>query len=194
MTNNPLLAMTVTFTSRQMLQIWHSCAGLEPLSADCTIERFDGVDVDSRLSELMRQWYLALLDEGDPRLIGQPCDASSLVSLKAAAGDWSATVVCEPSVRRLCAIRLSEWHREVPVVERSEIAHLLPFQANPFSRAGVCDPIAWRNPDGSVHAIPSTASSRVTAASAVVDPGEDSFRLDTRALSTINDYLSHHFL
>ncbi len=186
--------MTVTLTSKQMLQVWRSCAGLDPLLSDCSVERFDGIDIDSRLSELMRRWYLALLDEANPALIGQPALASALVSLSAADGDYSANVVCQPAVRRLCSIRLSGWMRQARVVDRSEVARLLPLQSNRFSRAGTSDPIAWRDPDGSVRVIPALADSRVVAAYAVIDPGEDTYRLDTLALSTINDYLSTHFL
>lgn len=186
--------MIVTLTSRQMLQTWRSCAGLEPLSADCTIERFDGIDIDARLTELMRQWYLALLDEGDPSLVGQPTAASALVSLSYADGDYSARVVCQPAVRRLCSIRLSGWQREAQISDRSHVTAELALQSNPYSRAGECEPLAWRETDGTVRAVPASAASRVAAASAIVDPGEDSYRLDSRALSTINDYLKTHFL
>lgn len=185
--------MTLTLTSKQMLQTWRACAGPDPLLADCSVERFDGFDLDSRLSDLMRQWYLALLDEGNPALIGPPASASALVSVSAAQGDYSATLVCQPAVRRLCSVRLSGWMRQARVVDRSEVAHLLPLQANRFSRSGPYDPIAWRDPDGSLHAIPATSDSRVVAAYAIIDPGEDTYRLDSRALSTINDYISTHF-
>lgn len=184
--------MMLTFTSLQMLQTWRRCAGLESLASDCSVERFDGVDLDSRLKELMRRWYLSLLDEGDPLLIGQPTDAKRLVTL--APDGYGATVSCDASVRRLCSIRLSGWLREATVVDRESVAKLLPLQSNPFARAGACDPIAWREHDGTIRIIPAKASSTVVAATAVIDPGEDTYRLDDRALSTVNEYLSKHFL
>lgn len=69
--------MIVTLSSQQMLQTWRDCAGLEPLSADCSIERFDGIDINSRLTRLMRQWYLALLDSAAPEFVGPPVDATA---------------------------------------------------------------------------------------------------------------------
>ena len=184
--------MILTLTSQQMLQTWRLCAGLESLASDCSVERFDGVDLDSRLKELMRQWYLSMLDEGDPAMVGTPTDARPLVS--STNDGYTASISCQSSVRRLTRIRLSEWQREAAVVDREAVADLLPLQSNPFARAGVCDPIAWREPDGSVKAIPSSAASRIVSASAIIDPGDDTYRLDERALSTINDYLSKHFL
>lgn len=184
--------MMLTLTSQQMLQTWRLCAGLESLASDCSVERFDGVDIDSRLTALMRQWYLSLLDEGDPRLIGLPSDAVSLVSVKP--DGYVAAVTCHESVRRLCSIRLSDWKREAMVVDRETLARLLPLQSNPFARAGVCDPVAWRDTDGTVRAIPAKTSSLVVEAKAIIDPGENTYRLDSRALSTVNEYLSKHFL
>lgn len=184
--------MIVTLTSQQMLQTWRLCAGLESLASDCSVERFDGVDIDSRLTALMRQWYLSLLDEGNPQMIGLPSDAVSLVSVRP--DGYSATVTCHESVRRLCSIRLSDWKREAMIVDRDIVDKLLPLQSNPFARAGVCDPVAWRETDGSIHVIPAKTSSLVVDAKAIVDPGEETYRLDSRALSTVNDYLTKHFL
>lgn len=184
--------MMLSLTSQQMLQTWRLCAGLESLTSDCSVERFDGVDIDSRLTVLMRQWYLSLLDEGDPLMIGLPSDARSLVSLQT--DGYCATVSCHTSVRRLCTIRLSDWKREAPIVDHQAVAKLLPLQSNPFARAGVCDPVAWREHDGTIRIIPAKTSSLVTVAKAIIDPGEETYRFDSRALSTVNDYLSKHFL
>ena len=63
--------MIVNYSRSEMLQIWRRCAGLEPSASSCTVERFDGIDVDTRLEGLMRLWYLALLDEGDINLAGK---------------------------------------------------------------------------------------------------------------------------
>lgn len=178
--------MIVTLSSQQMLQTWRDCAGLEPLSADCSIERFDGIDINSRLTRLMRQWYLALLDAAVPEFVGPPVDATALVSIAPPDDRSTAVVTCDPSVRRLVSIRLSGWQCEAAVCPCDCDPVLL---ANRFARPGVCSPCAWCLPSSSVRVSPAVADSRIVAASAVIDPGPDVYRLDERALSTIDSSL-----
>lgn len=178
--------MIVTLSSQQMLQTWRDCAGLEPLSADCSIERFDGIDINSRLTRLMRQWYLALLDSASPEFIGPPVNATALVSLEQPDDRSTAVITCDPSVRRLVSIRLSGWQCEAEVRPCDRDPAML---ANRFARPGVCAPSAWRLPSSSVRVAPADAGSHIVAASAVIDPGPDVYRLDERALATIDSSL-----
>lgn len=46
--------MMLRLTSEQMLRTWREIAGLEPLNTDCSIERFDGIDLDSVIRLRMR--------------------------------------------------------------------------------------------------------------------------------------------
>lgn len=182
--------MIVNLSHRQMLQTWRQCAGLEPLVSACTVERFDGVDVDSRLAAMMRQWYLALLDAGDPSLLGPAADASGLVTVDPAAADGCARLICDASVRRLMSVRLSGWERPADVVDSRDVSRTLALQSNPFSRAGNSGPIAWRDASGCLFAIPAAPGSAVVCATAYIDAGPESYRLDERALAAIPDSIS----
>lgn len=185
--------MIVTLTSDQMLLAWRSCAGLESLTIDCSIERFDGIDINSRIRFLMRQWYLELLDSHDPLLLGPPVDVSNLVDIAARYPDGSAAIRFSPSLRVLSSIRLSDWLRPASVTDASLLANSIALHANPFARPGVCAPLAWRqHSDASVRITPVSASAQIVEANGYIDTGEDSFRLDSRALCTIESYLKSH--
>lgn len=177
--------MTINVSHQQMLQTWRRCAGLEPMVSGCSIERFDGVDVDSRLGDMMRQWYLELLDKGDPAMAGEACDVSELISVTAAGNGYEARLVCDESVRRLMSVRLTGWEREATVADSREIGRKLALQSNPYCRAGNADPIAWRDEGGHIHAIPAEEGAAIAEAEGYVDTGPDTYRIDERALSTI---------
>ena len=61
--------MIVELTRDDMLRLWRTRAGLEPLRTDCRVEAVDGTDADSVLEPMMRAWYLNLLDTADTRLL-----------------------------------------------------------------------------------------------------------------------------
>lgn len=182
--------MILNYSSQQMLQTWRRCAGLEPVGSACSVQRFDGIDIDSRLTEMMRQWMLGLLDNGDFRLLGPPADATPMINVSVSG--YSADIVADPAVRRLCTIRLSGWQREADVVDEATIVSVLALQANPFARGGTSSPIAWRDKSGIVHAIPADGSSTVVSAKAYIDAGPDVYRIDERALATINQFINNH--
>lgn len=187
------MIMIVSYSRLQMLQTWRQCAGLEPSASSCSIERFDGVDVDSRLEAMMRQWYLGLLDEGDRCLVGPPSDASDLVGLKTDQADGHRAVVAtDRTLRKLCGIRLSGWRHMAAVVDARQIVFELALQNNKYSRAGLGSPIAWREPTGTVYAAPATAGSTVAEATGYIDTGADSYRIDERALETIPSFINNH--
>lgn len=176
--------MIISLSSSQMLQAWRKAAGLEPSIDSCSIEAFDGIDVNDRISTLMRQWYLALLDTADPALIPPPADAAGALSLHYQGGG-RAIITPDQSVRRLLSVKLSEWSRPADIVDGSSIALAIAMLDNPFSAAGPASPIAWRDSSGRIFAAPATGSSSIVSSSAVIDPGPDSYILDERALETI---------
>lgn len=176
--------MTVTLTSDEMLRIWRRRAGLEPSATGCTVERFDGVDVDGPLRDRMRAWYLKLLDEGDPNLIGEPQALDGLVGLTVSpAGE--AVVTLAPQVRRITSLQLDGWQRPTPVLSRAEASDRIAMLGNPYSRPGNACPLAWRDSDGVITAIPARSGSKVCAARGFVDTGSDLYRIDERAIDTV---------
>lgn len=183
--------MLLTLDSNQMLQAWRRAAGLEPSFTSCSIEVFDGIDVDKRLSSMMRQWYLGLLDTASPDLIGPLSEASALLTLRHSPGDRHAAVTPDPSLRRLSSLRLSGWHRAAVIADARDIPALIAMQDNPFCAAGNCSPLAWRDRAGKIFAAPASETSTVVEAWAVVDPGDGTYILDERALETIPAYLKN---
>ena len=49
--------MKLTLDQTEMLALWKRRHFIEPLRADCTIERTDGIDIDARCREEMRALY-----------------------------------------------------------------------------------------------------------------------------------------
>lgn len=162
-----------------MLRLWRQSAGLEHLNSECSVERFDGIDLDAIIAARMRLWYLALLDEGSPNLIGKPVDATALLSIT------DGRVMADTSVRRISSLRLSSWERPAEVVDGAAIAGRLGLQDNPYSAAGAVSPIAWRDSGGTVRVAPCGSDDYITEAYAWLDPGDDQYILDERALATI---------
>ena len=52
--------MEITLTPDEMLERWRLYRAMEPLRADCVVERTDGLDIDTILRIQMRAWYLDL--------------------------------------------------------------------------------------------------------------------------------------
>lgn len=96
--------MILKLSKAEMLRIWRQAAGLEHVNSECTVTRFDGIDIDVVIERRMRQWYLALLDEGKPDIVGHPGEVAKLISVK------GGRVTADMSVRRIVSLRLSSWN------------------------------------------------------------------------------------
>lgn len=172
--------MIKRLTSDEMLQIWRERAGLEPINTDCSIERFDGIDLNAMIRQRMRQWYLAMLDEGRPEYLGTPSEAAELFTVTP-----DGRITADGTVRRTMTLQLSSWKRPAAVKDIADIAGLVPLEANLYSAAGEMSPLAWRESSGIIRVTPCTTSDAITSALAYTDPGEDLYILDERGLSTI---------
>ncbi len=171
--------MMLRLTSEQMLRTWREIAGLEPLNTDCSIERFDGIDLDSVIRLRMRLWYLAMLDEGRPEYAGPACEASDKLTLS------DGIISADPSVRRITSVRLSTWTRDAVLHRYDEVCGLVALLDNPYSAAGPRSPLAWIDSNNTLRVSPCPAGATISSAKAYIDPGEDLYLFDERALSTI---------
>lgn len=52
----------LTYTSTEILNLWKTLMHLQPVRRDCTVERDDGIDLDSLLEIHIKQWYAQLLE------------------------------------------------------------------------------------------------------------------------------------
>ena len=172
--------MMLQLNNMEMLRLCRLSSWLEHLNSECTVERFDGIDLDAVIVSRMRLWYLAMLDAGDHALVGPPADVRGLIAV-----DDGGRVMADASVRRIASLRLESWERGAEVDDGAAVAGRIALQDNPYSAAGRVSPLAWRDRGGTVRGAPRTAGDLVTEAYAWLDPGEDTYILDERALETI---------
>jgi len=178
--------MRMELTKNEMLALWKRRHFLEPLRADCTAERADGIDLDTWCAEAMRRWYLRLLAEAPPELLAP--DDLSLTAKVRRTPYGSAVAQLPAGVVRVTAIKLNGWQRAaVPVTPDSPEAMR---QANRFARGGVADPVAVAGHDGTLELFSPDSRSAIPTVEmllAVTDPGEEKYIFDERALDHIRD-------
>lgn len=88
--------MIITLNDQQMLELWRLGAGLVPPALDCSIERFDAIDVDARLRYAMRSWYVDYLQTAPPDMV----DVTDLTSYCRVSGTvdpdrWTVRLMCD---------------------------------------------------------------------------------------------------
>lgn len=97
-----------------MLALWKRRHFIEPLRADCTIERTDGIDLDARLREEMRAWYLDLLRHGPVEALA-PAEIAG--ECRAVVSPEGVTELILPAgVERVLSVQLSGWCRAATVI------------------------------------------------------------------------------
>lgn len=178
--------MKLTLDQSEMLALWKRRHFIEPLRDDCAIERTDGIDLDARLREQMRAWYLDLLRHGPvealaPTEIARDCRA--VVS-----PDGTVDLVLPPGVERVLGVQLSGWSRPATVI--TDPAHpAVRLQENPFSRGGTEAPVALWLPGSETVRLASpavAAGTPVASVLAAVDAGPDLYSFDEQAVALIN--------
>ncbi|MDE6097394.1 MAG: hypothetical protein K2G24_00740 [Muribaculaceae bacterium] len=116
-------------------------AGFGSLHEDCTVERFDGIDLDAALRPKLESDYLKWLDSADPDLLRIE-DVRTLAVLTSRGG---ATVLELPdSCRRLVAVRLAGWSRRAEIVEADSGDPRLARIGNEYASPGIEHPLAIR--------------------------------------------------
>ena len=103
--------MRKEYTKEEMMALWKRRHFIEPLRADCVISRSDGVNMDARVAEDMRAWYLHLLRNGPVEHLA-PADMSLTCSVSR--NSTGALQIRLPaSAVRVTAVKLSGWERAV---------------------------------------------------------------------------------
>ncbi len=173
--------MIVNLNLNQILEYRRIAAGLRFLRTDCTVERVDGIDVDSTAAASLRLRYLQLLDTAPAHLL-PTADIASQIAVSA-----YGTAYLPASCRRLLNIRLSHWRLPAFPVSRADF-NLSPRRRrvlNRYCAPGPVEPLAVTEPDGSLSLWPFSPSGSVVRAIAVIDPGENSFSLDESLLPSL---------
>ena len=175
-------------THDEMLQLWKLVNAYEPLRADCTVTRSDGIDLDGLLTVEMQAWYDNLLDTAPIEMLC-PHDISSRAILTINI-NGHAEIELPADCRRLIEVKLSCWHRPAAIIAEPDAA-TINRQSSPFTRGGAMEPVAlmlhgrlmlYSIPDGT------TSIPRVERLIAVTKPQDGTYELAERAILDIKTH------
>ena len=127
----------LTLTPTQMLAMVKRQLLLQPLQHDCTIERADGLDIDSFLLERIEQWYRNLLLTADTRLL--PVDDVRNETSLSRNADNSITALIPARVVRPVEVQLASWSKPVTAFLKPD-DDAARFQFNTFLRGRTDNP------------------------------------------------------
>lgn len=175
------------YTETEMLAIWRRRLGFDEVRADCSVESYDGHDVDGRICEAMRAWYLRLLDTAEPRLL--PCEQVSAVSTQVY-GSRQLLIRLPARCRRPLRMHAARWDCAAVADGSDRALAGLQRLASPFGWPDDSCPAMCLLPDGSVLAAP-LADGDSFMIDAVVEPADGSFVLDESLLDTIPNHLNY---
>ncbi len=179
--------MKLELSKAEMLARWMSRRYLEPVRADCQVERSDAVDLAALCAREARDWYLELLATAPAELLS-PVDVAKDCEAEAAADGYSVDVWMPENVVRPLSVRLAGWYRAATVVAPDSPA--ARRCASRFGAGGVAEPVAVLEPDGRLRLFSRPTSRRapvVESLMAAVDTGEELYHFDERALSLIKE-------
>ena len=172
--------MILKISDSQMLALWREGAGLEPASSEASIERFDSVNIDSRLIRAMRAWYIDYLINADVDMVPvSDLTTYARVSAGAKNGFWNVALLCPTA--RIMAMRLH--NAECAIYDRAECP---PAMNNKFVRCGR-RPFVWYTP-GTNDATLFTGDATtpvITSVSGVEISDDDIYTVDERVLVEI---------
>lgn len=175
--------MRTEYTKEEMMALWKRRHFIEPLRADCVMSRSDGVDMDTRVAEDMRAWYLDLLRNAPVEHLA-PTDMSLTCSVsRDSAG--ALQIRLPASAVRVAAVKLSGWERAVvPVVNAGSACR----QGNKYACGGVANPQAVLEHGGILRL--SAAPGRLTLPAievldVITDPGPELYVMDESAVALI---------
>lgn len=178
-----------TFTESEMLAIWRSRLGFDELHTDCSVESFDGYDVDSRIRQAMRAWYLRLLDTAQPRLL--PCEQVEASSTQVF-GHRQLLIRLPGRCRRPLRMHADRWcSAAAPDCSERTLLDLQRL-ASPFGWPDDSCPIMCLLPDGAVVAAPLDCDDTFSIF-AVVEPADGAYTLDESLLDTIPNRLTDYY-
>ncbi len=171
-------------TEEQMLSVWKSVLHLEDVRRDCSIERDDGIDIDSLLLTRIRQWYHHLLATAP--LAWLPIDDVGAEATVTADETGLVTMQLPQRVVRPVEVRLGKWRRSVTDFHAPGDSMSL-LQHNTWVRGGCASPVAVDCGGGllRLYSLPPGQTPVVDTARCVAWAADGSYRLAHAALDTI---------
>lgn len=165
----------LNMSEEEMIDLWKTLLHLEPTRHDCTLEREDGIDLDSLLTTHIRGWYAHLLATAPAELLPID-DVKADVNLSADTDGVVTATVPELCVRPV-EWRLKNWHRSVTRFMTPGEPEALR-QQNPWTRGKSHNPaiVDCGNRLMLFSALPNMEP-ELTLARCVVRPKDGSYRL-----------------
>lgn len=116
-------------------------AGYTSVRNDCSVERFDGIDLDAVLAPRLQEDYLRWLDGADPDMLRLE-DVRTRAVLTSQEG---VTVLTLPDdCRSLVAVRLQGWRRRADIIDADSGDVRLSRIGNEFAQPEAEHPLAVR--------------------------------------------------
>lgn len=180
--------MKSTYTSDELLAHARLLMGFDHVRSDCGVTQTDGIDVNSLISDSLRQWHLNLLDHGDVRLLSPE---SCTFTAASSPGKVSGTILKpNENCRRLLSVRLAGWHHAVEILPTTKMEQIIRDQLNPYTAATTSHPVAVAaETSNSVYCWPQASEYGSSEITGICDHGPDIFTLDDSALSTLPSWL-----
>ncbi len=177
----------MNLTEDEMLELWKTRLRLLPARRDCTIERDDGIDIDSVLLPDIREWYARLLAGGDIGWL--PVEDLALKVACETDDEGVVTALLPSECVRPVEWKLAGWKRSV-VQFHVAGSYKAMCQRNIYLRGDAEAPVAVLHDDRMVlYSVEPGTTAAVKQARCVVRPADGSYRFHEAALSTMHDYL-----
>lgn len=181
-------SMMMVLSEDEMLELWKLRVGLMPARRDCTIEREDGVDLDSKLLVDIRQWYAELLAMGSVDWLPVEDVSGDVTAVSDSTGVITATLP-DRCVRPV-AWHVSGWAVDVIRFEAPDSV-VARQQSLEWLRGGGAHPVAVLHSDGiKLYTADSADDFTIDKALCVVRPEDGSYQFSEEALSTIPNLAS----
>ena len=133
------MVTVIPYTEARLLEEWKLRSRLEPLRTDCVITRTDGIDMDTYLLRELRAWYMRELATAPVDTLPLTDIAHGLTMTRAP--DGAGMVKLPAGCLRVVSVEMEGWHRPAVIVADHECAEAVA-QTSPYSRGGVCRPVA----------------------------------------------------
>lgn len=182
----------MNLTEEEMLELWKTRLRLLPARRDCTIERDDGIDIDSVLMLDIREWYARLLVGGNAGWL--PVEDLSHEAECETDDEGVVMVQLPPGCVRPVEWKLAGWKNSV-VQFHAPGSYKAMCQRNIYLRGDAVSPVAVLHDDCLVlYSVEPGTVVVVEQARCVVRPADGSFCFHEAALSTMHDYLRLHLM
>lgn len=176
------MVTVVTYTEARLLEEWKLRSRLEPLRTDCVMTRTDGLDIDTYLLRELRAWYLR-------QLATAPVDTLPLTDIAplltmTRAPDGAGLVNLPDGCLRVVSVEMDGWHRPAVIVTDPECTEAVA-QTSPYSRGGVCRPVAVIYPGRMMLYTPPAYTAGPSSVLAVTLPPEGTYPLTESMLANM---------